>query len=51
MMLADPRLVVVQPVEVLQQLNVALDRERRILRQIVERRQEDAAPEIGLAHG
>jgi hypothetical protein len=49
MMLADPRLVVVQFVDMLQQFHVALERERRVLGQVVERRQEDAAAQI--AHG
>jgi hypothetical protein len=43
--LADPCLVVVQPVEVLDELEVALERQRRVLAGGVERGQEDAEPE------
>ncbi len=50
MMLADPRLVIIQPVEVLQQLEVALDRQGRVFVVIMERRQEDAAAQIEIAH-
>src|SRR5205085_433130 len=50
MMLADPRLVIVQPVEVLEQLEVALDRQGRIFVMIVERREKDAAAQIELVH-
>ena len=49
-MLADPRLVVVEPVEVFEQLQVALDRQGRVLIVIVERRQKDAAAQIELVH-
>ena len=40
--LADPRLVVAEAVEVLDQLEVALERQRRVLARRVERRHEDA---------
>src|SRR6266699_6823508 len=50
MMLADPRLVIIEPVEMLQQLEVALDRQGRVLVVIMERRQEDAAAQIEIAH-
>src|SRR5260370_18315717 len=50
MRLADPRLVVVQPVEMLEQLEVALDRQRRVLVVIVERREKDAAAQIEIVH-
>src|SRR6266446_9940556 len=49
-MLADPRLVIIEPVEVLQELEVALDRQGRVLVVIMKRRQEDAASQIGIAH-
>src|SRR5262249_49238823 len=49
MVLADPGFVVVQLVDVLQQFHVALQRERWVLRQIVKRRQKDAAAQV--AHG
>src|SRR6266851_10394550 len=51
MMLADPRLVVAEPVEVLQQLHVALDRQGRVLVVIMKRRQKDAAAQVEIAHG
>ena len=50
MVLADPGLVVVEPVEMLEQFEVALDRQGRVLVVIVERRQEDAAAQIEIAH-
>ena len=43
--LADPRLVPAEPVEVLDQLEVAFDGERRVLAGLVERRHEDAEAE------
>ena len=46
MMLADPGLVVVEPVEVLDELHVAVDRQQRVLVQGVEGGQEDAGLEI-----
>src|SRR5689334_2262211 len=49
MVLADPRLVIVQLIDVLQQLHVALQRERGVLSQVVERRKENAAAQV--AHG
>src|SRR5260370_19153607 len=50
MMLADPRLVIIQPVEMLQEFEVALDRQGRVLVVIMKRRQEDAASQIEIAH-
>src|SRR6516164_9804787 len=50
MMLADPRFVIVQPVEVFEQFEVALDRQGRVFVVIVERRQEDAAAHIEIVH-
>ncbi len=50
MVLADPRLVVVEPVEMLQQLEIALDRQGRVFVVVVERRQKDAAPQVTLVH-
>src|SRR5712691_9197457 len=50
MMLADPRLVVIQPVEMLQEFEVALDRQGRVLVVIMKRRQEDAASQIAITH-
>jgi len=45
--LADPGFVVVQRVQVLQQLHVALQRQDGVFRQVVERCQEDAAAQVG----
>src|SRR5262245_62157349 len=42
MVLADPRFLVAQPVEMLDQLEVAVQAERRIFVDRVERRQKDA---------
>src|SRR5215469_12786844 len=50
-MLADPGLMVVQPVEMLDQLHVAVDREGRVLAQRMERRKEDPGAEITVLHG
>ena len=50
MMLADPGLVIIEPVEMLQQLEIPLDRQGRVLVVIVERRHEDAAPQVRIAH-
>ena len=49
-MLADPRLVIVQPIEVFEQLEVALDRQGRVFVVIVERREKDAAAQIEIVH-
>ena len=49
-MLADPGLVIVQPVEMLDQLHVALDGERRVLAQRMERREEDSGSQIAVLH-
>src|SRR5271167_2975179 len=46
-MLADPRLAVVQCIQVLQQFHVPLQRQDGVLVQGMERREEDAAAEIG----
>jgi hypothetical protein len=48
MMLTDPRLMVVQPVEVLDQLHVALDSEGGVLVQRMEGRQENAGAQIAI---
>ncbi len=50
MVLADPRLVIVEPVEMLEQFEVALDRQGRVFVVIVERRQKDAAAQIEIVH-
>src|SRR5271155_2154667 len=50
MMLADPRLVIIQPVEMLEQFEVALDRERRVLVVVVKRREKNAAAQIEIVH-
>ena len=50
MVLADPGFMVVQPIEQLHQVHVALQRERWVFGQIVERRQEDAAAQISFGH-
>ena len=50
MMLADPGLVVIEPVEVLEQLHVPLHRQGRVLVVVMERREEDAAAQIRFAH-
>ena len=50
MMLADPRLVIIEPVEMLQELEIPLHRQRRILVMVVEGRQEDAAPQVRIVH-
>ena len=51
MMLADPRLMVVQPVEVLDQLHVAFDGEGGVLVQRMEGRQENAGAQIAVGQG
>ena len=48
--LADPRLVEAEPVEVLDQVEVALERERGVLARRVERGHEDAEAQ-GPVHG
>jgi hypothetical protein len=50
-MLADPGLVIVETVEMLDQLHVALDGERRVLAQRMEGREEDAGSKIAVLHG
>ncbi len=50
MMLADPRLVIIQPVEMLEQFEVALDRQGRVLVVVVERREKNAAAQIEIVH-
>src|SRR4051812_1691187 len=53
--LTDPRLLVPEPVEMLDQLEVALEREGRVLARSVEWCEEDAEPqwplEIAVCHG
>ena len=51
MMLADPGLVIIEAVEMLEQFEVPLDRQCRVFVVIVKRREKDAASQIGLAHG
>jgi hypothetical protein len=48
--LADPRLVEAEAVEVLDQLQVALERQRRVLADGVERGEEDAEAHGGALH-
>src|SRR5437763_4010921 len=48
--LADPRLVIIQPIEMLEQFEIALDRERRVLVVVVERREKNAAAQIQIVH-
>src|SRR5690242_485253 len=50
MVLADPRLVVIQPVEMLEQFEIALDRQGRVFVVVVERREKDAAAQIKIVH-
>ena len=50
-MLADPDLVVAQVVEPLDQLHVAVDGERRVLPDAVERSEEDAELHAAMGHG
>src|SRR5262249_24096633 len=50
-MLADPCLVIVETVEMLDQLHVAVDGERRVLTQRMEGREKDSGPEIAVLHG
>src|SRR5689334_16064520 len=50
MVLANPRLVIIQLVEMLEQFEIALDRERRVLVVIVKRREKNAAAQIEIVH-
>src|SRR5262245_27787020 len=50
-MLADPGLVIVQPIEMDEQLHVAIDREQRVFAQRMKRREKDAGLEISVVHG
>src|SRR5436309_1698063 len=50
MMLADPRLVKAEPIEPLDQLEIALEALGRVFLIGVERRQEDPVPQVDLAH-
>ena len=50
MMLADPRLVVIQPVEMLEQFEIALDRKGRVLVVVVKRREKNSAAQIEIVH-
>jgi hypothetical protein len=50
-MLADPGLVIVETVEMLDQFHVALDGERGVLAEGMERREKDAGSEIAVLHG
>src|SRR5260370_27860287 len=49
-MLADPGLVIVQPVEMLDHLHVAVDRQGRVLAQRMEGREKDAGAEIAVLY-
>src|SRR5271170_1072719 len=51
MMLADPGLVIIEPVEMLDQLHVPFDGKRRILAKRVEGREKDSGAEIAVLHG
>src|ERR1700749_4815698 len=48
--LADPPLVIIQPIEMLEQFKVALDRQSRVLVVIVKRREKNAAAQIEIVH-
>ena len=48
--LADPGLVIVETVEVLEQLHVAIHRQRRVLIERVERGEEDAGAQVAVVH-
>ena len=50
MVLADPRFVIIEPVEPLDELEVALDREHRVLVEGVKGREKNAKPNVA-AHG
>ena len=50
MVLADPRLVIIQPVEMLEQFEIALDRQGRVLVVVVKRREKNAAAQIEIVH-
>src|SRR5580692_1967708 len=51
MMLADPGLVIVQPVEMDQKLHVALERQQRVFAERMERREENACFQESVLHG
>jgi hypothetical protein len=51
MVLADPGLVIVQPVEMDQKLHVALERQQRVFRQRMKRREENAGLQKSVVHG
>src|SRR5690242_9284788 len=50
MVLTDPRLLIAQPIEPFDQLEVTADGERRVVVSGVERRQKDAAAQHEIAH-
>jgi len=50
MVLADPGLVIVQPVEMLEQFHLALERECRVYFEILKRREKNAAAQIRIIH-
>ena len=50
MMLADPGLVVAEPVQPLEQLDIAVDRQRRVFADAMERCQEDAELHAAMGH-
>ena len=50
-MLADPGLVIVEPVEMDQQFHVALEGEQRVFGQWMKRSKKNAGPQKSLAHG
>ena len=51
MVLADPGLVIVQPVEMDQKLHVAIERQQRIFAQRMKRREENAGFQKSVLHG
>jgi hypothetical protein len=51
MMLADPGLVIIEPVEMDQQLHVAIERQQRIFAERMERREKDAGLQESVVHG
>ena len=51
MVLADPGLVIVQPVEMDQKLHVAIERQQRIFAERMKRREENAGFQKSILHG
>jgi len=50
MVLADPRLVIAEPIEPFDQLHVARHRQRRVLAEAMKRREENAEFHAALRH-